>query len=136
MITADEMFEPMLAALPGFRPEWEEFVAEWSEDPEGLPHYLALSSLARYLISLLERKDERGLTDAFGVVEIWHVEGDKYVREAATVGLLEDLQNLNLHTTTDAEDFRRFLGPESEIWWDKAERFWSEGRVMTDDRND
>jgi hypothetical protein len=66
-------------------------------------------------------------------VEQWHVSGDTYVKEAATVGLLEDLQNTNLHEGTDPDAFRKFLGPESERWWSKVVRFWSEGRLLTDD---
>jgi hypothetical protein len=46
------------------------------------------------------------------------VDGDDWVREAAAVGLVESLENLNLHENgTDPEQFRPFLGPESSRWW-------------------
>ena len=66
----------------------------------------------------------------FKVVEQWHIEGDEYVREAATVGFLEDLQNKNIHVNSEPEDFRRFLGPESKKWWDKLYGFWERGELL------
>ncbi len=65
------------------------------------------------------------VTNVLDVVESWLVEGDPYVREAATIGFIEDLQNPNLHTGTKPQDFFQFLGPESKLWWQKVERFWS-----------
>jgi len=87
---------PMLEACPSFSPAWEKFEAEWRSEPDGLPLYLALSDLARHLVGMLERGDTVSFPSIFAVVELWHREGDSYAREAATVGLLEDLQNTNL----------------------------------------
>jgi hypothetical protein len=55
------------------------------------------------------------------------VEGDEYVREAAAIGLLEDLQNTGLHHHTRPDQFRPMLGPKSRVWWDKIEAFWQGG---------
>lgn len=55
------------------------------------------------------------------------------MREAATVGLLEDLQNENLHVSTAAKDFEAFLQPESLKWWGEVERFWNRGEIISDD---
>jgi hypothetical protein len=83
---------------------------------------------------MLERGDTAGLAAAFGAIERLHLEGEQYVREAATVGLLEDLQNLNLHKNgTAPEQFRPYLGAESVRWWDKLYRFWQHGELLTDD---
>ena len=49
MVAREEMFDPMLAALPSFRPAWEQFLCEWASESDGLPHYVALGSLARHL---------------------------------------------------------------------------------------
>ena len=48
----------------------------------------------------------------------------------ATVGLLEDLQNTNLHKSTEPEQFRLYLLPESAKWWDKLHRFWEHGNLL------
>lgn len=124
--------EPMLDACPSFRPAWAEFVQEWSSG-EDQPLYVALGSLASHLIALLAARDTTTLSSVFTVVERWHLEGDAYVREAATVGLLEDLQNEGLHTSTTPKDFEAFLHPESLKWWGKVDRFWSRGEIISDD---
>ena len=133
MITRDEMMVPMLDACHSFRAPWEEFLAEWRDEKNELPLYIALSELARHLIAMLERGETGSFGKIFDVVERWHTEGDGYVREAATVGLLEDLQNTNLHSKTEPEQFRPFLRPESLRWWDKLCRFWEKGELLTDD---
>ena len=134
VITKDEMLPLLVEACPSFSEQWRAFQEEWRDEAEGLPLYILLSDLARHLIGMVERNDTGRLPAIFAVVERWHVEGDAYVREAASVGLLEDLQNLNLHENgTEPEQFRGYLGPVSAKWWDKLIRFWEHGEVLTDD---
>jgi hypothetical protein len=129
-ITKLTMFPPMLAADPSFLSEWEEFLNEWGEDPNP-PLYIALGSLALHLLDRVERGDVIGFDTVFSVVEQWHIDGDAYVREAATIGLLEGLQN-RWH---DRQSCRRtgdppmpsiepWLLPVSKEWWDRLIRFW------------
>jgi hypothetical protein len=125
------MFEPLLAVDPTFMPRWQAFLAEWRDERE-LPLYLALGELADHLIERLERSDVSDFADVFAVVEAWHLEGDSYVREAATVGLLESIQNqlggqdrrYRSANGVRAADFERWLFPESKRWWEKLYRFW------------
>src|SRR5690606_29937885 len=107
MITKSEMIPLMLTACPSFENTWREFLVSWRDESEP-PLYLALSDLARHLISMLARNDVATFPGVFAVVERWHLEGDPYVAEAATVGLLEDLQNTNLHDSTVPEQFRLY----------------------------
>jgi hypothetical protein len=120
-ITRDKMFEPLLAADPSFRSRWADFMAEWSDEAEP-PLYLALSSLARHVLECLEAERTDRFGAIFSVVERWHTEGDAYVSEAATIGLLESLQILS--KDSDRKTVERWLGPESKRWWDKLDRFW------------
>jgi hypothetical protein len=128
VITKDDMMGVLLAACPSFTPEWEAFVDEWKDEAGDLPLYLALSSFARHIIGMLERNEVGDFPAIFQAVERLHVEGDSYVQETATVGLLEDLQNLNLHRTTQPEQFRPYLGPQSRQGWDDLYRFWKGGQ--------
>ena len=116
VIQRQAMMEPMLDACPSFRTAWDEFVEEWKCEPE-LPVYLALSELARHLIARLEAQDAATLSRAFAVVERWHLEGDDYVREAATSGLLDGLQNGNLHERTTPRQFEPLLPPATANAW-------------------
>ena len=131
MITNTNMMDSMLAACPSFRPAWNDFVAEWSTEDDK-PVYLALASLARYLVELLAARQEPELSRAFAVVERWHIEGDAHVREAATIGLLENLQNDSIHTSTSPKQIEAFLLPESLKWWRKVEGFWTNGTPITE----
>ncbi len=133
MIAKDNMMGVLLDACPAFAPQWEAFRDEWREEADDLPLYLILADFARHLIGMLERGDTAGLPAVFAAIERLHVEGEHYVREAATVGL-EALQNLSLHESgTDPEQFRPYLGPESMRWWDKLYRFWQHGELLIDD---
>jgi hypothetical protein len=131
VITKNDMMDSMLLVCPSFRPVWDDFLTEWSTE-EDKPLYLALASLARHLVELLACRQEPELSRAFVVVEHWHVEGDAYVREAATIGLLENLQNDSLHTSTSPKQIEPFLMPESLRWWRKVEQFWANGTLITE----
>src|SRR5688500_531240 len=106
------MMPLMLTACPSFDGKWRAFLDEWGEEADP-PLYLALSELARHLIDMLAREDLASFPAVFAVVERWLVEGVPYVIEAATVGLLEDLQNTGLHKSTEPGQFRQYLLPES-----------------------
>lgn len=134
MIAKDDMMRVLVDACPSFGPEWQAFQDEWRGETDDLPLYVVLAFFARHLIGMLERGETAGLLAVFAAVERLHLEGDGYVREAGTVGLLEDLQNLNLHSNgTEPEQFRRFLGPATAGWWDKLSRFWEHGELLADD---
>ncbi len=134
MISKEQMFGPILSITPSFSKTWNEFVSEWHDYPDGLPYYLALSELASHLIALFEAENNKEIQDIFVVVEEWLTTGDQYVKEAATFGLFEDLQNSNLHRNTCPKDFVQFLKPEALYWWNKVERFWEHGELIGDDR--
>ena len=119
MVSKGDMMNALLAACPTFGPSWRTFLDEWQNEPVELPLYVALGDFARHLISMLDRGETSAFPEIFRVIENLHVDGDSYVKEAATIGILERLQNSN-----EPEKFRRYLGPESQKWWDKLNRFW------------
>jgi hypothetical protein len=123
------MFEPLLQADPSLREKWEIFQEQYRSDGE-LPLYLALSELARHLIHDLETGNTHRFDAVFDVVERWHIHGDPNVKEAATVGLLEDLQNGHLLCKTSSEDFLPWLRPETLGWWTKVHEFWAIGKQI------
>jgi hypothetical protein len=142
LITQYDMFEPLLEALPEFRPKWEAFVAEWKDnpnnlpknDPRDLPNYLLLGDLADYLANLLEAGRIEEVRLGLAVCERWLLEGEHYVSEAAAVGLLEDLQNVCQRRKIAEERFTSLLGPEGKRWWDKVNAFWGKGELLVDEK--
>jgi hypothetical protein len=118
------MLPLFVAAVPSFLPSWQAFVSEWKDEPPP-PLYLALSDLARHLIDELSRGEITHFPVVFGLVERCQAHGDPYVQEAVTIGLLEDLQNRNLHVTTAPSDFEVWLAPKSKAAWESLNRFWA-----------
>lgn len=132
MVDRVAMMESFIVACPGFAPTFDTFLTEWAEEPE-LPYYLALGDFSRYLIKLLENDQRNELSAAFKMIEQLHVDGDRYVREAATIGILENLQNTNLHGPTKPDQCLEFLGPVSLKYWCKVTNFWENGTIITED---
>jgi hypothetical protein len=134
-IGRDEMFAPMLAACPTFEQPYHEFLRDWENEAEK-PYYVALLDLVIHLIAKLAARQTGQFPQVFEVVERWLLEGDHYVREATTVGLLEGLQNTNHHQEgTTPADFVPFLGPEAKYWWVQVEQFWKTGELIRDRRS-
>ena len=131
MITKEEMLQPILEASQDFVPVWNSFLDEWKET-EKLPLYLLFSSLARHITSLISQNKEDELIEIFHIIEQWIVDGDRYVKEAAIVGVLEDLQNTNIVGNEIPKRIEDYLLPESKRWWIKLYGFWEEGKPLND----
>ncbi len=110
-----------LAACPSFADKLEEH-----RDFYGEEHllYVELGEFANHLVELKKSGRTGEFPAVFGVIERLHLEGDDYVRQAATVGMLEGIQNVAGNSGVDPEDFAPYLLPESAKWWRKLNRFW------------
>lgn len=134
LIVRDEMFVEILKACPSFEPKWRAFVEEYEDEAE-LPLYWALHLLAKHLIGMMEAGEESGLRTVFEIVENWLLNGDPYVKEAALIGLLEDLQNAGIYKgTATRNDFLRFLHPTSKDGWDELMDFWEPSNPVVEDQ--
>lgn len=99
--------------------------ADYLDDRGDVLEYLALGDLARHILSLITAGRLNELPATFAVVERLHIEGDHYVREAATIGLLEALQNIALHRKMEKSWITNWLGPQTKKWWDRLDDFWA-----------
>ena len=119
MIKQEQVTSLILEACPSFQETWDK-----SEDQDLL--YVVMGDLARHLLMLY--RDNR--TDEFPavceMVERLHLDGDRYVRELATIGFLEGVQNNWANNDADPDDFCRFLLPESRKWWQELNDFWAD----------
>jgi hypothetical protein len=113
----------LLEACPSFRVRWTAYVAEPAYDESLL--YVHLGEFARHVVELLKNGSTGEFAAVFDAVERLHVNGDAYVREAATIGLLEGLQNVAGHAGIDPESFVPHLRPESSKWWAELNGFWA-----------
>ncbi len=132
IITHSHVIDTLLHACPSFRPTVEAFQDEYRDLPrDRLPHYMLMGDIAIACSKRLSEGHESDLEPLFALLEKWIKDGDKYVRDMAITGLIEDLQNENLHTGTRPEDFVRLLHPETAVYWAKVNRFWSHGEIIS-----
>jgi hypothetical protein len=125
MITKEQVMPLLLNACPSFTEKWAKHSAYW-EDENLL--YIDLGQFAHHLIELHKGNQIVEFPAVFEVVEKLHLEGNDYVKEAATIGLLEGIQNIASNTNLNAEEFIQYLKPESAKWWKQLDSFW-EGKI-------
>ena len=123
MITREQVMPMLLCACPSFDEPWREYVGDPTYDEALL--YIHLGEFAHHLVRLQKAGDTSEFDPVFRVIEALHTDGDSYVREAATIGLLEGIQNVAGNRDLDPDSFVSFLRPESAKWWDKLNAFWN-----------
>jgi hypothetical protein len=120
----------LLSACPSFEssPDRLEYDKDFGEEAEPQVYLLA-GVFVRHLTALNGAGRREEFPAVFDVIEELHIRGDKYVRDLASIGFLEDLQNTNLHPANSRpEDFIPYLRPVSRWWWEEVELFW-DGKV-------
>ncbi|HEV7689882.1 MAG TPA: hypothetical protein VGO52_03625 [Hyphomonadaceae bacterium] len=129
----ETMMAPLLDACPSFWPAWQSFLDDWGAERD-MPMYIALGDLAVHLLGLLAFGKTSEFDTVFEVVERWHVDGDAYVREAATIGLLEGIQNVTLNRDPDRlPEFVQWLRPVTRKWWFKLIAYWDGRGTLSED---
>lgn len=130
-ISRQDVERLLVRACPSFEESSErrKFHDDYDGEPEP-PLYLLASEFVRHIAKLNATGHREEFPAVFAVIEAFHLRGDQYVCELATIGFLEDLHNTNLHSANSAPaDFVPFLGPVSRWWWEEVELFW-EGKVI------
>ena len=87
--------------------------------------YVMLGDFAHHLLQLQTQNQIETFPTIAKSIERLHLEGDQYVKEAATIGLLEDIQNIWGNNKTDPELFGIYLLPESLKFWRSLNDFWN-----------
>lgn len=126
MITKVAVMPLLLDACPSFLAVWNSYVNDATYEPGLL--YVDLAEFARHLVHLVQAGSIEEFPSVFAVVERLHTEGDGLVKEAATIGLLEGIQNAADHAGIPAKTLVPYLGPVSALWWQEVEQFW-DGKI-------
>lgn len=115
VISKDQVMTLLMEACPSYRlpPDDQELL------------YVMLGDFAHHLLRLQQQSRTEEFAAVGRAIERLHIEGDLYVREAATIGLLEGIQNVWGNNDTDPELFVPYLLPESIRWWRSLNDFWS-----------
>ncbi|MDP2034414.1 MAG: hypothetical protein Q8K29_13490 [Polaromonas sp.] len=121
MIEQQEAMPLLVDACPSFGQAWNEHLEEYGNDVL----YVAAGALANHLLALRNSNNLQHFPLVAAAIERLHLEGTPWVKEFATVGVLESVQNVWANHAVDPEEFGRFLGPESQRWWIGLNRFWA-----------
>lgn len=111
----------LLEACPSFQAAWEEHRRQHGDELL----YIALGRFADHLLELYQQHRTEVFSAVAEVVERLQIEGEHYVQEAATIGLLEGIQNGWSGQKADPELFGRHLLPVSAKRWQSLNDFWS-----------
>ncbi len=116
-ITRDRFMPMLVSACPSFAQKWEAYQANvpWGRELV----YLDISAFARHVCDLVESGSLHEFPVVFTAVERFITEGEPYVREAAVVGVLEDLRDV------DEEHLLPYFGPATAKWWREMKEFWA-----------
>jgi hypothetical protein len=120
VILKHEVMPLLLEACPSYRERWLAYCSNPVFEP-GLS-YLDLADFADHLVELLRSGSTDEFEAVFEAIERMHLEGDEFVREAATIGALEGLQNIA--GNIDSERFVPYLKTTSKKQWEKLNNFW------------
>lgn len=126
MIRREQVMGLLLEACPSYRARWERYRSAPEFDGELL--FVHLGDFADHLVDLLQEGDMAELPTLARELENLHVEGDDYVKEAATIGLLEGIQNVASNRGVPTTSLLAALGAETRRWWNSLDAFWS-GRI-------
>lgn len=126
MIAREQMFQLVANAYPSFHDHLMRGMADdyLSENGDVL-YCVALGDLTRHLCSSLTQGTTEEFPATFAMIERLHLEGDPYVREAATIGFLETLRNNTARRGIQRSAIETWLRPESRKWWERLDRFWA-----------
>ena len=112
----------LLEACPSFAERWKEHRAFYGDEQL---LYIDVGEFAGHLIDLYKQNQKQEFSAIFSTIEKLHIEGDDYVKEVATIGFLEGVQNIAGNSGLDPEVFVEYLKPESIKWWKKLNDFWN-----------
>lgn len=132
-LTAEQVPDLLLAAVPSLRAGWAEVAEEHADDEAagGRLGYLDAAWVVGHLADRLAAGDTSELDGAFDLVERLVRDGDAYVAELGVIGYLEGLQTETVTSRgVDPEAFRPWLRPLSVRYWEAIHAFWEHGTLI------
>ncbi len=111
----------LVHACPTFADARDAHVAEYGNDVL----YVAAGEFAHHLLALQLGDATSCFAEVGSTIERMHTDGTPEVKEFATIGILEGIQNVWGHSSVSPDEFLQYLGPESHSWWQGLTNFWS-----------
>jgi len=125
MIEKHQVMLLLIESCKSYKSTWDKYMSENYHEGDEQLLYMDLSNFAKYIIKIYKSGENDCLYDVFNTIEIINNDGDEYVQEAITIGLLEDIQNFALGEKIELNEFEKYLGRESSKWWKQIDKFWT-----------
>ncbi|GLX66594.1 DUF7674 family protein [Paenibacillus glycanilyticus] len=123
-ISKSKVMELILQACPSYKKQWDEYVQKNYKNGDEQLLYIDLANFATYFVDLYKHNKISEFPSVFDVIELLLTNGDDFVKEAASIGLLEDLQNRLLNNEINTNVFNQYLKQESLKWWNHLNDLW------------
>lgn len=124
MITREEVMNLFIEACPSFKENWEAYISSEEDRNSSTVLYSDLTCFANYLVC---QKDNEMMIETkivFDIIEQILQQGDTFVKEAITVGLLEDIQNILISQSMGLNVFNMYMHKETKKSWRDLTDFW------------
>jgi len=110
----EDVVDALLSEFPAF---------EVDEDEYELP-YVVAGYFTSFILQAFKDGDRETYLSGLDFIERLHLDDSDRVRNLATVGFLESIQNTWSRELLDANIPFNDLGEESKKWWIRLNRFW------------
>jgi hypothetical protein len=121
MIEKTQFLEILVQACPTFSQTRDEHIVEFGNDVL----FVAAGEFSRHLLTL-QRQGATSYFSQVGVtIEKMYATGTPEVKELATIGILEGIQNIWANNDINPEFFLEYLGTEGRAHWRDLNDFWS-----------
>jgi len=130
MLTVDELVPEFLARCPGLKSDWDRHLEFWGDEERGTFNDMAV--IAHYLVACYEQQQLNEFPAAFSLLERCFADGDDQAKEAATIGIIEDIQNISSNREFGPQVFESWLGPQTKKAWDQLAAAWRDVSDMAD----
>lgn len=121
MIEKSQAMDILVASCPSFQAQWTTHLSEWGNEVL----YTAAGDFASHLLDVYHANGESVFPNVAIAIERLFTDGVPWVREFATVGVLEGVQNCWSNRGESPETFGAHLLPKSRQSWDELNAFWS-----------
>lgn len=125
MIIKDQVMEMLLISSPSYKNRYDKYIKENYKPGEERLIYIEVCDFIHHLFDNYLKREVDEFDNIFELIERLHTDGDDPVKELATVGFLEDLQNILLRQNIDLIVFEVYLRPVSRTWWNNLIDFWN-----------
>lgn len=121
-ITKENVQDLLFSTCPSFKV----FIENDLDEEDRKLDYIVAGAFARFLLSQYQKNETKEFSAIAQFLEDLLTLGTQEVKELATIGYLEGVQNVWGNNLVDPQVFYEYLLPESKNNWNELNKFWQE----------